>query len=88
MLFARVISVEGCLFLIFMLGIFVAINIPFQNILRKVIKGHDKLVAIIEICFILIVARIMARWATPTVIELVQCTADFVIDTLTYLFQH
>lgn len=88
MLFARVISVEGCLFLIFMLGLFVVLNVPFQNILRKVIKGHDKLVAIMEICFILIAARIMARWAAPTATELIRRTADFIIDMLTYLFQH
>ena len=49
MLFARVISVEGCLFLIFILGLFVVLNVPLQNILRKVIKGNDRLVAIMEI---------------------------------------
>lgn len=88
MLFARVISVEGCLFLIFILGLFVVLNVPLQNILRKVIKGNDRLVAIMEICFILIVARIMARWAAPTVTELIRRTADLIIDMLTYLFQH
>ena len=88
MLFARVISVEGCLFLIFILGLFVVLNVPLQNILRKVIKGNDRLVAIMEICFVLTVARIMARWAAPTVTELIRRTADLIIDMLTYLFQH
>lgn len=82
MLLAREISVEGCLFLIFILGLFIVLDIPIQKILRKVTKGHDKLAVIIEICFILIVARIMARWGAPIVTALIQHAVDFVIDML------
>ena len=41
-----------------------------------------------SVIIILIVARIMARWAAPTVTELIRRTADLIIDMLTYLFQH
>ena len=88
---ARHISVRGALFLIFLLGLYVAFNVPVENALRKMLKGHDKLVAFLELCFyliILIVARIMAGWVAPSVTASIQRIVDFLIDMLTCLFQH
>lgn len=75
-------GVEGCLFLIFMLVIFMIVNIPLQNFFNKVMRGHDKLVAIIEGCLILVFARILAQRTAPLVNELVRHIAEFITDML------
>lgn len=80
---ARHISVRGALFLIFLLGLYVAFNVPVENALGKMLKGHDKLVAFLELCFyliILIVSSTVAQWAAPVVSEWIRHTAKNVVD--------
>lgn len=89
MLFARIVSIEGCLFMIFMAVLFMTLNIPLKNILGRVMKGHDNLVAIIEACVIIFVARKLAQWSGPAATKLIQDITSFIseliIDILVFL---
>lgn len=85
-MFTREISVEGCLFLLFALGLFLVLNVPLQNLLGRVFRMHDKAITIVELCLFLTTAGILTRLATPVVNGVLESGAVSSMDLLRGLF--
>lgn len=79
---SRTISIEGLLFLMFLFGLYLAFNIPLENALKRLLKGHKKIGEIIEILLLLITARILAWKAAPFVSRAVDCLVEMTINWL------
>lgn len=87
MLIAREISIGGCLFLLFLLGLFVFLNVPLQNILRKLFKGNNKVATIIEVCLFFLVARVLAHWVEPVVRKFLEELTKHMLDVMVDVFE-
>lgn len=85
---AREISVGGCLFLLFFLGLFIVFNVPLQNILMKVFPKNDIIITIIEVCLFFILARILAHLFEPGVIKYLEESTRYIADALVDMLGH
>ena len=86
LLLAREISIGGCLFLLFFLVLFVVFNVPIQNILGKIFKENRKITTIIEVCFFLYFARLLAHWTEPLVNKFMDELTKYIVDLLVAIF--
>ena len=88
MLIAREISIGGCLFILYLVGLYVTLNIPLQNALKRIFRGNNMLVTVVEICLLFIVARELARWTEPGVTKWIEESTKSVVDILTDFWGH
>ena len=79
---SRTISIEGCLFLMYLLGLYIVFNIPLENTLRKLFKRHKKISEIIQILLMLITARVLAWKTEPFVSKAVDRLVELTINWL------
>lgn len=75
---ARLLSVEGALFVLFGVFAFFVFESFILNFANKIFKGHDKIIAVVEITFIVLVARKLAHWTEPVVMKVIDLIVEIV----------
>lgn len=84
---ARTASLGGCLFLFFLIIVFVVLNVPLDNFLNLIFKKHKKIITVIEVVMYIQIAYLLAHWSEPVVSKYIRYCSEFIVDILARIYK-